>query len=675
MKLFASKRNSTANSRPEETAASPTVAAQLDDKKKRLDSHRCMGWAALLLFSSVALASHLSATKRLHRDDSVTSAMGKDDWFILVVCMASMACSCFALLGYAVARACFAGSILEGILAVIAQIVWVCGMPVIMDPNRNIAVSKGMGAAGKINQGVVFVGADTTTATTTAALAHEFTFIRNANMYFFAWASTIAIVYICGRFARAVILERRRRDDTVTRMQRKNALGPKTNFWYLLALASLVVMVDSIEMFQSFSCPGNNPDLCLGTKYAVSLGTVGTFWSCGASVLATLGKLNPWLETLCALLAFGLYASGVALITFNDGPGTTLGNLYFATWMGASVTVVLLARSVQDLVLGIRNPPVQLPPDEKPVEFPDIEMGEAPKKKQDEGVEDEAKPPSWAKVEDVTELSKSSTKEEAKPEEEVEMEWNPTASSKSKEEEVAVEEEIVVEPEGKAESDVVEDNAAVMAEDKNKATATKEPPAVVETDAEAKATEKAIPKKPTAVKVGPQKKAAKQPQPKKTDTSGSKASPFIDDDIQPSEKAKKRAPISKVIPQKKIASAEAKASDDNEHNPFKDDDDVKPAETSAEPKKQSATVYTKASGAAANKSSVEATAGYENVPTTDDKPREETGPPQKPPNRRSSHESKIVAPKKRASSTTKPKPDPVDVEGQFDKKSDGPGHE
>jgi len=496
------------------TAAS-TVHAE---KKKEIGhSHRLMGWAALFLFSAVALAAQVSGTRDASR--------GNDDWFVIVVCIVTVSCSFFSLLGYGAARTRFAGSMVEGFFAVLTIIFWICGMPVIMDPDRNIAVSKGISSASNGNVGVVFVGS---TVTTDVSVANEFTFIRNANIYFFSWASTIAIVYIMGRFVK----ERRRSADRSA----TGRVGPKTNFWYLLTLASLVVMVDSIELFSSFNCPGTNPDLCMRTKYSVSLGTVGTFLSSVGSVLATIGYLNRWLEVILAFLMFGFYMCGVGLITFNDGPGTSLGNLYFATWMGASVTAILLARAVQDF-----NAPVQVLEDvpEKPVDpnFPDVEMGE---EKENEGVEvdiDDENNPSWVKVGDASVTKSSKDTKEAKPEDSVELEWN--APKKKKEKEVVVEPE-KVEP-------GVEDDMVVMADKTSKATPVEDKNADTASD-----TEKDI-------------RSAEQP------------------------KATKRA-SSKAELEKK-SSNETKSDDDPNTNPFNDGEDTKPADK-VQPKKRNSTTKT-----------------------------------------------------------------------------------
>ena len=158
---------------PDSTRTEITAADQRHDY-----SHRLMGWAALCFFSVIALAAQVA--------DTWGEARRKDDNFVIAVAASSTILSFFCIMGYAIGREKFAGGALEGLFAVVSVLFWICGMPVIMDAKREIAVSK---------------------ATPTQ------TYIRNANIYFFSWASTIAIVYVLGRFVRQFILERQNDPD------------------------------------------------------------------------------------------------------------------------------------------------------------------------------------------------------------------------------------------------------------------------------------------------------------------------------------------------------------------------------------------------------------------------------------------------------------------------------
>jgi uncharacterized membrane protein len=54
-----------------------------------------------------------------------------------------------------------------------------------------------------------------------------------------------------------------------------------------------------------------------------------------------VNTLNVWMEIVTVVIMLGLYTAGVTVITFDDGSGTSIGNLYFSVWLGFFVTVLL----------------------------------------------------------------------------------------------------------------------------------------------------------------------------------------------------------------------------------------------------------------------------------------------------------------------------------------------
>lgn len=421
---------------PKPTPPRPSTSAQsTTSSSTRFEAHhRFVAWAALLFCSIISLAAKVT--------DTWDAPRATDEWFVIVVSAISIGCAFCAIMGYAIARWKFPGSVFEGLFAVVAQLAWICGMPVIMDPGRSIAVSKGTSYEAAGGTHIMLEGEED-------RVAADFTYIRNANIYFFSWLSTIAIVYICGRFARAITI-------------RHNAAS-WTGLWYLSTLASLVVLIDSIELFRAFDCVKDDlgSGLCLSTTYALSLGCVGTLLGFIASLLATFAMFPQWAELLLSILIFCLYMAGVTMITFNDGPGTSIGNLYFATWMGTGVAAFVLGRSYHALIQSYlhrkdqknKKDDQKLPDDvdtgekEEPIPFPDIEMGDgkAAKKEEEEDDEDNAKGendvPSWVQEEEEPEADASvpppskgkKSKEKPKEEEGVEVEAEVPIKAKTEE--------------------------------------------------------------------------------------------------------------------------------------------------------------------------------------------------------------------------------------------------
>ena len=112
--------------------------------------------------------------------------------------------------------------------------------------------------------------------------------------------------------------------------------------WYMLLCISIIVVASAAAYHDSQNCHGSDSEPCRRNKFAISLGSVGTFIGLAMSFMANAGKLQIYLETATAFLVFALYTAGVAVITFDTGSGITIGNLYFSTWAGFIVSIFLL---------------------------------------------------------------------------------------------------------------------------------------------------------------------------------------------------------------------------------------------------------------------------------------------------------------------------------------------
>lgn len=110
----------------------------------------------------------------------------------------------------------------------------------------------------------------------------------------------------------------------------------------MLICISIVVLASAAAYHNSQNCRGSDSEPCKRNKFAISLGSVGTFIGLVISFMANSGKLQIYMETAFAFLVFALYTAGVAVITFDTGTGTTIGNLYFSSWAGFIVSIFLL---------------------------------------------------------------------------------------------------------------------------------------------------------------------------------------------------------------------------------------------------------------------------------------------------------------------------------------------
>lgn len=261
-------------------------------------------WVALFIFSCVCILAH--ATSIVIVDTAVNWVTGAISISIIF--------SALAVLAYYVVKDVFVGQLPEVALAVVLLIFWCACLPAIMNPSNAIAVA-GSG------QGV----------------------IRNSNLYFFSWISFGCILFIVGD----VVQE-------ITGRNLRTEFSPKSAKWFGLLATSIVVLASSSMIYQDYGCSGQPWAVCQRTNYAISLGVLGIVITGIALVATPMGKMTPTIEIILSSLLFVLYVFGVGFLTFSEGPATTLGNLYFASWIGFIVSFILLAECF-DETNAIRN--------------------------------------------------------------------------------------------------------------------------------------------------------------------------------------------------------------------------------------------------------------------------------------------------------------------------------
>lgn len=265
--------------------------------------HRFQAWAASLVFSCVCLASHASTTG--------SSRDGAENWVLAMLCIVFIF-SFLACAAYIAAKDKFIGQKPEGAVSFMLVIFWCAGLPTIMNPSREIAVSG-------------FIQAS---------------FVSNANLYFFSWVSFICMLFVFGNFTQ----EYTGRDVV-------SEITPKQSKWMGLLASSLVMLAASADIHRVSNCAANlDRAFCSRNAYAISLGVLGALFSMGMLYMANSGKLTIMIEFGVASITFILMTFGVAYITFGSGPGTTIGNLYFATWIAFCISVFLAFQSFREFM-------------------------------------------------------------------------------------------------------------------------------------------------------------------------------------------------------------------------------------------------------------------------------------------------------------------------------------
>ena len=127
----------------------------------------------------------------------------------------------------------------------------------------------------------------------------------------------------------------------------------KTARWFGLVASSLVVLGSAVRTYTT-SCDEELNEsaevvYCRRSTFAISMGVIGFFFALAMTCLTRKG-LTLKAEALLTTLQLALWAFGVGFITFGTGPGSTIGNLFFSTWISFILTVFLFGQCFREFV-------------------------------------------------------------------------------------------------------------------------------------------------------------------------------------------------------------------------------------------------------------------------------------------------------------------------------------
>lgn len=271
---------------------------------------RFPAWFALSVFSIVCLVASTSEVS--------SESRGSEERWTITVAAISMCVSMAATCAYLFVRQLIMGSpLVEGVMTLVLLTFWGIGLPVIMGPDNAIAVAGSQ--------------------------------VVNANLYFFTWVSfTVCILLTLSLLQETMGVDARQADGKQAR-------------WFFLFASSLVVMGSATRIFVS-SVSACDSDLysgskfCKRSKFAISLGVI----SCMAALAMTLSIFKHMSAAIVELgvssVLLILWTFGVGFITFggSSSPGTSIGNLYFSTWISFIITVMIFGKSFQE-TLGMQQ--------------------------------------------------------------------------------------------------------------------------------------------------------------------------------------------------------------------------------------------------------------------------------------------------------------------------------
>ncbi len=182
------------------------------------------------------------------------------------------------------------------------------------------------------------------------AIAVGYTDYLNANLYFSSWLSFFVAIWIVGELAKELY------GMDVVGMA-SPMVKAKRGKWYGLVATSLVVLGSSIRVFQAFPCSAqvmSKSPICRQTKFAISAGVIGTLFSIVATLFLTRGNFSHRSDWCSSSIMVIIWSFGLGYITFGEGPGQNIGNLYFATWGSFILSVLLTAESIREY-MGLRE--------------------------------------------------------------------------------------------------------------------------------------------------------------------------------------------------------------------------------------------------------------------------------------------------------------------------------
>jgi len=174
--------------------------------------------------------------------------------------------------------------------------------------------------------------------------------ITNANVYYFTWACFFLVLAIVG--------------NTIQDFGDELRAGSSRNIkWMVLIASSLIVMSSSITIYRAENCRGKNGSFCQAVNLGLALGCCGTALVLMIiGLVAVLGKENPnkflQIEIIVGVILSILYAVAVAFITGPGGPGSTIGNLYYSTWISFLFSVAVSLDCLGTILQDVKLPAV-----------------------------------------------------------------------------------------------------------------------------------------------------------------------------------------------------------------------------------------------------------------------------------------------------------------------------
>jgi len=199
------------------------------------------------------------------------------------------------------------GTIFELVMATILLGLWIGAAVIIQDPKNDIA--------------------------STIDFSTGVEFVDEANLYFFTWFALFTNVFLVASFFR---------DVTTVNFR---MLG-----WISVLATSMILLGVSRHLTDDI-CNADDGVMCFRIKYASASSGASGFIAFIASVLTYQSKITSRSGLVLASPNAVAYPFGAVLLTSSDGPGRTLGTIYFTVWIGSIISILLLIGEFNEVFL------------------------------------------------------------------------------------------------------------------------------------------------------------------------------------------------------------------------------------------------------------------------------------------------------------------------------------
>jgi hypothetical protein len=265
--------------------------------------HRLSAWVALALFSLISLLSVIDE-REYHGQWEF-----EEKWTVSLV---SISFGLAVIVSFLHALTMDNFETVEGAMTVLILVAWFCCIPVIMAPNHHLAVRG--------------------------------TSIVDANLYFSSWAAFSTSFYLFASVGYEKIT---------------SVFSSLDKWWIGLFVSSAVAMTAAMRTFNSKEdCSENNQEReqCNELRLGISLSIASMVISGSIVIFAYFQKLSwRWARLAGSVIALIIWSILVAYLTFKNGPGSQVGNLFFGTWISFIVSLCLAVSYMQAAVADYKG--------------------------------------------------------------------------------------------------------------------------------------------------------------------------------------------------------------------------------------------------------------------------------------------------------------------------------